>query len=625
MEQHQAPLLRSTAVPSMRDLCLKEVAKNLQGNIPDKVQELLSHLPPDEAVEALDQALSSSVTPTGVCPYRLLLPRPGVLLQSARLRGNLLRITRHASADASSRVARDALLLRICSAGSQTELTDVLEFGTFLCEMGWHEDGMIILEKTFSVLCKNVSWQVSEMALDCVHRQLAAETAVGRVGAAGWNAGRMAFLNGAGLGLRSGLQSAAAAAQARLALLTENWPAALRWLVVALDSLPAAAPADLAAELPRLVAELLLSCGCTAPLVELAPQALSASYRHWGQLHPQTLAAARVLGDFALLSGFSGRADDISQICGRLAEQMYAESSPLRQRLRLDRLLLEMKLAAADPPEDGSHSGPQTERPATLQIPSHSCWTIDLTLADCQWVDDQLPLLLNSLNGFNEAAQLGAQTYSRLRETERLCEELIGPASLRLSRVLTQLARLLLNLELDQLLPNTISCAPEAETLLRRALDIQAQLGVPSDHRDSLVTRLTLASLHTYSSTQYLLEAERLMKAALRDCHGGGHWRHLDLAEHCLRGLSAIYARHEDAQRAADMDDLLETVQALRRRLAAQRLPPEGLAALLPPRPWSQREMRQQLMAALRRVATVVRPDKLTVVTPHGLTVVTPE
>ena len=73
-----------------------------------------------------------------------------------------------------------------------------------------------------------------------------------------------------------------------------------------MECLPLAVPADLAAELPRLVAELLLSCGRTAPLLELAPQALGAAHRHWGQRHPHTLAAARMMGDFALLSGLTG-------------------------------------------------------------------------------------------------------------------------------------------------------------------------------------------------------------------------------------------------------------------------------------------------------------------------------
>ena len=44
----------------------------------------------------------------------------------------------------------------------------------------------------------------------------------------------------------------------------------------------------------------------------------------------------------------------------------------------------------------------------------------------------------------------------RLRETARLCEQLFGATSLRLGRVLTELARQYLNLEMDQLL-NTVS------------------------------------------------------------------------------------------------------------------------------------------------------------------------
>ena len=98
---------------------------------------------------------------------------------------------------------------------------------------------------------------------------------------------------------------------------------------------------------------------------------------------------------------------------------------------------------------------------------------------------------------------------------------------------------------------------------------------------------------------------------------GGERKRHLDLAEHCLRGLSAIYGRHEDAQRAAHMDELLETVQAQRRRLSQQRVPPEGLTALLPPRPWTQREMAHQLRAALRQVAAVLPPGGPTVAPPE--------
>ena len=86
---------------------------------------------------------------------------------------------------------------------------------------------------------------------------------------------------------------------------------AVQSLTTALDVLPASAPVDLAAELSRLTVELLLSRGHAAQLSELAPQALSAAYRHWGELHPQTLAAARMLGGFAMKSGLSGVARDI--------------------------------------------------------------------------------------------------------------------------------------------------------------------------------------------------------------------------------------------------------------------------------------------------------------------------
>ena len=51
-----------------------------------------------------------------------------------------------------------------------------------------------------------------------------AAVSVGRVMAAQHHAARVNFLYGHGLGRRSGLLSAAAAAMARLHLLTENWP-----------------------------------------------------------------------------------------------------------------------------------------------------------------------------------------------------------------------------------------------------------------------------------------------------------------------------------------------------------------------------------------------------------------
>ena len=105
---------------------------------------------------------------------------------------------------------------------------------------------------------------------------------------------------------------------------------------------------------------------------------------------------------------------------------------------------------------------------------------------------------------------------------------------------------------------------------------------------------------------------------------GGERKRHPDLAEHCLRGLSYIYARHEDAARVADMEDLLETVQSQRRRLAGQRVPDAGLAALLPRRPWTQAEMKAQLTAALRTVSTVAPSDGATAAPPGGATVAPP-
>ena len=55
-------------------------------------------------------------------------------------------------------------------------------------------------------------------------RQLVAAVAVGRVAAARRFAGRVVDLYGCGLGRQSGLRSAAAAALARLHLLTERWP-----------------------------------------------------------------------------------------------------------------------------------------------------------------------------------------------------------------------------------------------------------------------------------------------------------------------------------------------------------------------------------------------------------------
>ena len=105
---------------------------------------------------------------------------------------------------------------------------------------------------------------------------------------------------------------------------------------------------------------------------------------------------------------------------------------------------------------------------------------------------------------------------------------------------------------------------------------------------------------------------------------GGEQKRHPDLAEHCLRGLSYIYARHEDAARVADMEDLLETVQSQRRRLAGQRVPDAGLEALLPRREWTQPEMKTQLTAALRAVSTVAPADGVTAAPSDGAAVAPP-
>ena len=98
----------------------------------------------------------------------------------------------------------------------------------------------------------------------------------------------------------------------------------------------------------------------------------------------------------------------------------------------------------------------------------------------------------------------------------------------------------------------------------------------------------------------------------------GEQKQHLELAEHCLRALSDIYARHDDAERVDAMDELLETVQDQRRRLGSQRLPGGGLAGLLPRQPWTQRELTQKLTAALRAVSTVAPPDGETVAPPDG-------
>ena len=51
-----------------------------------------------------------------------------------------------------------------------------------------------------------------------------AAVAIGRVAAARHYLGRVAALYAHGLGLRSGLRSAAAAAMARIHILTESWP-----------------------------------------------------------------------------------------------------------------------------------------------------------------------------------------------------------------------------------------------------------------------------------------------------------------------------------------------------------------------------------------------------------------
>ena len=114
--------------------------------------------------------------------------------------------------------------------------------------------------------------------------------------------------------------------------------------------------------------------------------------------------------------------------------------------------------------------------------------------------------------------------------------------------------------------------------------------------------------------------------ACVRLCasDGGERKRHLDLAEHCLRGLSYIYSWHRDSDRAAAMDDLLETVQSQRQRLDSQALPAEGLTALLPRRPWTQSEMTQRLTAALRELSTGAPPDGPTVAPPGGQMVAPP-
>ena len=62
MNDLQAPLVGGFAIPSMRDLCLKKIATNLQKDIHYKVQELLPHLSYGDAIEVLEQALASSVS-----------------------------------------------------------------------------------------------------------------------------------------------------------------------------------------------------------------------------------------------------------------------------------------------------------------------------------------------------------------------------------------------------------------------------------------------------------------------------------------------------------------------------------------------------------------------------------
>ena len=42
--------------------------------------------------------------------------------------------------------------------------------GAFLCEMGWCKDGMLILEKIYTILADNPDWYITEMALDCAYR-----------------------------------------------------------------------------------------------------------------------------------------------------------------------------------------------------------------------------------------------------------------------------------------------------------------------------------------------------------------------------------------------------------------------------------------------------------------------
>ncbi|XP_037068582.1 uncharacterized protein LOC119089880 [Pollicipes pollicipes] len=162
-----------------------------------------------------------------------------------------------------------------------------------------------------------------------------------------------------------------------------------------------------------------------------------------------------------------------------------------------------------------------------LQPDPESSWYLDKMIVECLWMDEKIPSLLETRNGRGHAQVLSRRIVHVLDLAAVRCEDMFGGHSLRLSRILTEQARQYFSSALDGLLD---------------------------------LDEITRGCLYAYSSLRLLFQAEAIFRSALKICYHSGQRQHLDLVEHCLRGLSSIYAQHEDVARSHSTAELLETV-----------------------------------------------------------------